>query len=407
MSYDPSQGMPPRQERWPQATPAEGWPAHRDTEGERADRQGARGLRAAGSHRRQSGPPSAVATAAFPAAGNAYGTTDGYGPDSYGTDGYRTSAYPDAGYAGVADDFAGADFGYADDGHGYGGTQNGYDRAGNDYGRAVGGYAGTGDGFNGVPDGYPGGAYLGPGSYTETAYSGPRHPESEYSGPGYSDPGYYDAGYSDPRYSESGYSDSGYFESEYSDPVLTAPDAGVYPGGWQEEQALRRAVKRRGLLVSAAAEFLATAVVIGVSTLAAGLLRTPVSPVGAMGTVFIDRMPAMLRGFAAHHFGTHGQAVLLLGMYAVIAVVAIVIGVAARRAAALGVTGIAAFALIAAFVAVTRPAGQVADVMPAVIGGLAGVAALLWLVRASAPTQERQEVASLRPGRGGTRRRTR
>jgi hypothetical protein len=189
--------------------------------------------------------------------------------------------------------------------------------------------------------------------------------------------------------------------------VLTAPDAGVYPDGWQAEQALRRAVKHRGLLVSAATECLATAVVIGVSTLAAGLLRTPVSPVGAMGTVFIDRTPAMLRGFAAHHFGMHGQTVLLLGMYAVIAVVAIVIGVAARRAVALGVTGIAAFALIAAFVAVTRPASQVTDVMPAVIGGLAGVAALLWLVRASAPTQELQEVAPLRPGRGGTRRRTR
>jgi hypothetical protein len=387
--------MPPRQERWPQATPAEGWPAHRDGEGVRADRQGTRGQRAAaGSHRRPSGPPSAVATAAFPAAGRAYGTTDGYG-----TDGYRTSAYPDAGYAGVTDDFADADFGYADDGNGYfetgngyGGTQHGYDRAGNDYGRPVGGYAGTGDGFNGVPDGYPGRAYLGPGSYTETAYSGP----------GYSDPGY-----SDPGYSESGYSDSGYFESEYSESVLTAPDAGVYPGGWQEEQALRRAANHRGRLVSAAAEFLATAVVIGVSTLAAGLLRVPVSPAGAMGTVFMDRTPATLRGFAAHHFGTHGQVVLLLGMYAVIAVVAIAIGVAARRAAALRVTGVAAFALIAAFVAVTRPAGQVADVMPAVIGGLAGVAALLWLVRASAPAPGLEEVAPLRPARGGTRRRTR
>jgi uncharacterized membrane protein YhaH (DUF805 family) len=126
-----------------------------------------------------------------------------------------------------------------------------------------------------------------------------------------------------------------------------------------------------------------------------------------MGTIFIDRTPAVLRGFALHHFGTHGRIVLLLGMYAVIAVIAIAIGVAARRAAAFGVTGVAAFALVIAFVAVTRPASHVSDVMPAVIGGLAGVAALLWLVRASAPIQGLQEVAPLRPARGGTRRRTR
>jgi membrane-bound ClpP family serine protease len=120
-----------------------------------------------------------------------------------------------------------------------------------------------------------------------------------------------------------------------------------------------------------------------------------------MGTAFIDRMPATLRGFVMHHFGPHGGTVLLLGM---IAVIAIAIGAAARRSATLGVAGVAAFALVVAFVAVTRPASHVSDVMPAVIGGLAGVAALLWLVRASAPMQE---VTPLRSARGGTRRRTR
>jgi membrane-bound ClpP family serine protease len=183
--------------------------------------------------------------------------------------------------------------------------------------------------------------------------------------------------------------------------MLAAPDAGVDPYSWQADQALRRAAGHRGLMVSAAAEVLAMAVVIGVSTLAAGLLKSAVLPVSAMGTAFIDRMPAMLRGFAMHHFGPHGGTVLLLGL---IAVIAIAIGAAARRSAALGVAGVAAFALVVAFVTVTRPASHVSDVMPAVIGGLAGVAALLWLVRASAPIQE---VTPLRSARGGTRRRTR
>jgi hypothetical protein len=465
MSYDPSHRTPPRQERWPQATPAEGWPPYRDGEEERAGRPGARAQQAAGSHRRQAAPRSGVATAVFPVTGDARGT-----PDRHGTDGYRTGGYPD-GYTGGTDGFDGVPDGYpradldhgqagsahAADGYdwatlGYAGvadryrtaehgnarTGNGYAGAHDGYAQRADGYADVANGFDSAPDGYPGGgAYLGPGSYTETTYSGSGYPGSGYSDAGYSSPGYSDPGYSDSRYAEpgyaepgyaepgytdsgysepgytdsgytdSGYTDSGYSDSGYSDPALSAPDAGVYPEGWQADQARRRAVRYRGLMVSAATEFLATAVVIGVTTLAAGLLKSTVSPVSAMGTIFIDRTPAVLRGFALHHFGTHGRTALLLGMYAVIAVVAIAIGVAARRAAALGVTGVAAFALVTAFVAVTRPASHVSDVMPAVIGGLAGVAALLWLVRASAPAQGFQEVASLRPARGGTRRRTR
>jgi hypothetical protein len=91
-------------------------------------------------------------------------------------------------------------------------------------------------------------------------------------------------------------------------------------------------------------------------------------------------------------------------MYATFAVVAIVIGMRARRDAAVGVVGVAAFTLFAAFVAITRPAGHVADVTPVVIGGLAGAAAVLWLFRAAAPQPAQ---GPLRHGRGGTRRRTR
>ncbi len=102
--------------------------------------------------------------------------------------------------------------------------------------------------------------------------------------------------------------------------------------------------------------------------------------------------------------------------------VALGIGVLARRETALGVAAIAAFSLFGAFVAITRPDGRVTDVAPAVVGGLAGVAALLWLVRASAPPPRAvggvgvvggagvngvNGVAPLRSARGGSRRRTR
>jgi len=186
--------------------------------------------------------------------------------------------------------------------------------------------------------------------------------------------------------------------------VLTAPDAGVHPDRWQAEQARRREAGRRGPMVGAVTELLATGVVLGVSTLAAALFKSATSPVSAMAAVFAERTPASLRNAVVHHFGARSGTVLLLGMYVTFAVVAIVIGALARRDAAAGVAGVAAFTLFAAFVAITRPASHVADVMPVIIGGLAGVAASMWLFRASAPQLAQ---GPLRHGRGGTRRRTR
>ena len=306
MSYDPSHRMPPRQERWPTATPAEGWPSY------------------------QTGAQQAMATAAYPAVTNGYG-----------------------GYAGTADYFDGRDDYRRDDDYG----RDGYRPDG--YARSSVGYAEPQDGYDW---GYAGDAYLGPGSYVE--------------------PG----------------------DALTDDPVLTTPDAGVYPERWRAEQARRREAWRRGPMVGAVTELLAIGVVLGVSTLAAAVLKSATSPVGAMASVFADRTPAALRSAVVHQFGAQGRTVLLLGMYLTFAVVAVVIGTLARRNAAGGVAGVAAFTLFAAFVVITRPAGHVADVIPVVIGGLAGAAAVLWLFRAAAPQLAQ---GPLRHGRGGTRRRTR
>ena len=358
MTYDPSHRMPPSQERWPAATPAEGWPSYRD--GEQEDfGYAAQGATAGYRYQAQG----AVATAAFPAAGysgggNGYAADDFDGRDGYGRDGYARSS---VGYAEPQD-------GYAEPQDGYAGTQNGYAGAQNGYEWSSAAYAGQGDGYEwSAPDGYADGAYLGPGSYVEP----------------------------------------GAVLTE--DPVFTAPDAGVHPDRWQAEQARRREAGRRGPMVGAVSELLAIGVVLGVSTLAAALLKSATSPVSAMAAVFAERTPAALRNAIVHHFGAHSESVLLLGMYATFAVVAIVIGMLARRDAAAGVAGVAAFTLFAAFVAITRPASHVADVMPVVIGGLAGVAAAMWLFRASTPQMAQGPLrpVTIRHGRGGTRRRTR
>ena len=418
MSYHPSHRMPPPQERWPQATPPAGWPSYRDGEDYRdgehadsryaADRQDAyaatAGYRRQAGYQAASGGPgdrahqSALATDTFPPARNGYGSAVGYGPadgfgdaqdghgwtaDGYGSngygwtaDGYGSNGYSSNGYSDTADGYGGTRNGYAATGtiggypsavDGYGSATGGYGGATDGYARAVDAYAGAGDGYAGTPDGYAGArdefsgsaAYLGPGSYTE--------------------PG-------------------------LSDPRLVAPDAGVDPYRWQADQDARREAGRRGLGVGAVTGFLAAAVAIGVSTLAAGFLRPQASPMTALDSVFIDRTPAALKNVALQHFGTNGRTVLLLGMYAAIAVLAVGIGLLARRAAASGVACLAAFSLLAAFVTITRPGGRVSDVAPAVIGGIAGIAALLWLMQASAPPQR---VAPLRHARGGSRRRAR
>ena len=414
MSYDPSHRKPPRQERWPQATPPDGWPSYRVDDAHldgrpadsryAADGQGA--YPATAGYRRQaadyqdaSGGPgdrgyqSAVATDTFPPARNGYGAAAGYGEIS----------------------------GYGDAWDGYGWTENGYggnghSGAGNGYGAAAGygevrGYGDARDGYDCTENGYGGNGYSGAGNANGNGYSGVGNGNSYGTGAFPSAGGIngYAGAADDFAEAPDGYAGAvnhlgpgSYTEPGVSDPRLMAPDAGVDPDRWRADQDLRREASRRGLAVGAVTGFLAAAVAIGVSTLAAGFVRPQASPMAALGSVFIDRTPAALKNVAVQHFGTHGRTVLLLGMYAAIAVLAVGIGLLARRAAAAGVAGLAAFSMVAAFVTITRPGGRVSDVAPAVIGGIAGVAALLWLMQASAPPQR---VPPQRQARGHGRRR--
>ena len=79
MSYEPSHRKPPRQERWPNATPGEGWPAYQQGDGGR-DRESAGAL--AGSRNGYG-----TANGGYSTASNGYGTaSNGYGAPSNGYD---------------------------------------------------------------------------------------------------------------------------------------------------------------------------------------------------------------------------------------------------------------------------------------------------------------------------------
>jgi hypothetical protein len=141
----------------------------------------------------------------------------------------------------------------------------------------------------------------------------------------------------------------------------------------------------RGLLPGAISGFLAAAVALGIANLVAAFVRPQASPIIAVGGAFIDRTPSALKNFAVEKFGENDKNMLLLGMYVTIALLAIVIGILAWRQVAIGVAGIGLFGLFGAFVAITRPESHVTDIIPSIVGGIAGIVTILWLVRSGMP----------------------
>jgi hypothetical protein len=254
---------------------------------------------------------------------------------------------------------------------------------------------GYGDGFDGAQSygGYQD-AYQGQATQSQVRYEDyPAYNEP----PGYQDyPAYQqETGYQTPG---NGYAQlpDGFdnYAHEYRDPrpsgpMLSAPDQpawndfGAGPDGDSGGRTPRRG--GRGVIVGAVMGLLAAGVAIGIATLAAAFFRPQASPIIAVGEAFIDRTPPALKNFAVQKFGENDKTMLLLGMYVTIALLAMAIGVLARRRVPIGVVGIAVFGLFGAYVAYTRPASKFSDIIPSIIGGIAGVAALLWLSNAATP----------------------
>jgi len=151
------------------------------------------------------------------------------------------------------------------------------------------------------------------------------------------------------------------------------------------------------------AGFIAAAVALGVANLAAAFVRPQASPIIAVGGAFIDRTPPALKNFAVQKFGENDKTMLLLGMYVTIALIALVIGMLAWRRIEIGVAGIGLFGLFGAFVAYTRPESHLTDVIPSIVGGIAGTVAIVLLIRAATrmSNQSRSSYPAPAPGYQG------
>ena len=153
------------------------------------------------------------------------------------------------------------------------------------------------------------------------------------------------------------------------------PGRGPTPGAWRR--------RGRGLLAGMTTGLLAAAVAITVAILAAALLRPEASPVTAVAAILRS---AASTSFAVRHLGARGHVVLLTLAWLAVAVVAMTFGLIARRRHAAGVIGMTAvFGAAAAFSVLTRPGSQAVDVVPALLGGVAGALALAVLASAASP----------------------
>jgi DMSO/TMAO reductase YedYZ molybdopterin-dependent catalytic subunit len=124
-------------------------------------------------------------------------------------------------------------------------------------------------------------------------------------------------------------------------------------------------------------------VALGVGQLIAGFTTPQASPVVAVGSAAIDLTPPPLKNFAISEFGSHDKTVLVGGILVLLFVFAAAIGVAAMRRLSYGLVGLAAFTAIGLIAALTRPTAGAGAALPVLVGGAAGVLALVLLVRAA------------------------
>jgi sulfite oxidase len=117
--------------------------------------------------------------------------------------------------------------------------------------------------------------------------------------------------------------------------------------------------------------------------LVAGIIDV-VSPIDAVGSEFIDRVPPWLKEMAIQWFGTNDKLALRIGIVAVLAIAALVVGFLAVRRVTAGIVGIGVFGLIGALAAWHGPGQSATAALPSLIGAAIGAPVLVWLLHPKA-----------------------
>lgn len=131
---------------------------------------------------------------------------------------------------------------------------------------------------------------------------------------------------------------------------------------------------------AALAGLLAAGVALGVGELVAGATTTQ-SPVVAVGDQVVDRVPAGVKDVAISVFGTADKAALVVGTVLLAGIFGALLGLVAARRPLRAAAGFTAFGLVGAAAALSAPRASALSVLPSLLGALAGIGALLVLVR--------------------------
>ncbi len=119
-----------------------------------------------------------------------------------------------------------------------------------------------------------------------------------------------------------------------------------------------------------------------------------------VGDRVIDLVPVSLKNLAISLFGTNDKLALLIGIAALTTILAALVGVVTFRGhAALGVAGITLFALVGTVSVLTARADrELISLLPSLLGGAAGVGALLWQYRVARAEQGSPDLSVPEPG---------
>ncbi len=135
------------------------------------------------------------------------------------------------------------------------------------------------------------------------------------------------------------------------------------------------------IAIGAVLGLLAAAVAIGVAELVAAFIRPEASPIAAVGASVVKLSPDAVTEFAKANLGTNDKTYLKTGIYVLLAVFAAVIGLVGRRWQNAGVAGIGLFGVIGVIAALAQPGSGPLDLLPSVLGAVAGMIALVLLLR--------------------------
>src|SRR5690242_13586668 len=134
------------------------------------------------------------------------------------------------------------------------------------------------------------------------------------------------------------------------------------------------------MLAAALAGVLAAAAAVATGHLTASIVSPSASPILAVGSAVVDLAPHAVKAFAIDTFGENDKTALLIGIAVILGAAAAAVGFLSLGRVAIGLVAIAALGIVAATAALARPAAQPVDVLPAIVGAIAGAGALTILI---------------------------